>query len=141
MSQAVGDAHTLILIDGTWAQAKKIVKTTPWLSVLCTPVQFRDGGSSTYTIRREPMPHCLSTLESIAYSLEVLEATDQARAAAVSLRKAFAAMVRHQVRSADEVGNVRFVKRPPKGQQHSQAQSRQQQPSQGRGGGSKYRSM
>lgn len=37
----------------------------------CRAVQFRSAGVSSYGFRREPSKECLSTLESIAYTLEV----------------------------------------------------------------------
>lgn len=38
---------------------------------LCRAVKFRSAGSSGYGFRREPSKECLSTLESVAYTLEV----------------------------------------------------------------------
>jgi DTW domain-containing protein YfiP len=53
------EPYTIILIDGTWSQAKQMMHNIDWLHTHCKPVKFRSGGSSSYTIRREPMPHCL----------------------------------------------------------------------------------
>lgn len=39
--------------------------------VLCRAVKFRCAGVSGYGFRREPAKECLSTLESVAYTLEV----------------------------------------------------------------------
>eukprot|EP00953_Heterococcus_sp_UTEX-ZZ885_P017554 9821-Heterococcus_DN1.PRE.2 len=64
-SNAVGVAtvqqepYIIIIIDGTWSQAKQMIHNIDWLHTHCKPVKFRSGGSSSYTIRREPMPHCL----------------------------------------------------------------------------------
>lgn len=41
---------------------------------LCRAVKFRSAGSSGYGFRREPSKECLSTLESVAYTLEVCNA-------------------------------------------------------------------
>lgn len=38
---------------------------------LCRAVKFRCAGVSGYGFRREPAKECLSTLESVAYTLEV----------------------------------------------------------------------
>ena len=38
---------------------------------LCRTVKFRSAGVSSYGFRREPTKECLSTLESVAYTLEV----------------------------------------------------------------------
>lgn len=38
---------------------------------VCRPVKFRSAGISGYGFRREPTKECISTLESVAYTLEV----------------------------------------------------------------------
>eukprot|EP00752_Nemacystus_decipiens_P012633 g11189.t1 len=79
---------------------------------VCRAVKFRSAGVSSYGFRREPTKECLSTLESVAYTLEVLEGTPEGAAAAAHLRKAFAAMVAMQLKAADEAGGrPRFVDR------------------------------
>ncbi|CAM9572980.1 unnamed protein product [Ectocarpus sp. 12 AP-2014] len=79
---------------------------------LCRAVKFRCAGVSGYGFRREPAKECLSTLESVAYTLEVLEGTPQGLAAAAYLRKAFKAMVSMQLSRADAGGRrPRFVNR------------------------------
>ena len=76
---------TLILIDGTWAEAKRILRKSPEILEACQMVQFafddnddeisNNGGSrSIYNaMRREPEDHCLSTLEACGQAIEVLE--------------------------------------------------------------------
>lgn len=97
----------VVIIDGTWSQAKQILSRYPSLSprrpsgmgpgtrgvrspiefsaeperdiveeevaqeALCRAVMFRSAGPSGYGFRREPSRECISTLESVAYSLEV----------------------------------------------------------------------
>lgn len=113
----------VVLIDGTWTQAKQIlgrypcltdkfVVRKPWLlpkgenlgsscaegtsgpgadlqvaardgfssdkfaekgdaECFCRAVKFRSAGSSGYGFRKEPSEECISTLESVAYTLEV----------------------------------------------------------------------
>ncbi|CAM9948217.1 unnamed protein product [Ectocarpus sp. 4 AP-2014] len=79
---------------------------------LCRAVKFRCAGVSGYGFRREPAKEYLSTLESVAYTLEVLEGTPQGLAAAAYLRKAFKAMVSMQLSRADAGGRrPRFVNR------------------------------
>lgn len=105
----------VVVIDGTWSQAKQILSRYPFLNsrkpsvagpggrgyrtplpggnstagggeegqgeeggidsetegALCRAVKFRSAGSSGYGFRREPSKECISTLESVAYTLEV----------------------------------------------------------------------
>jgi len=62
----------LVIIDGTWHQAKTIVRDVPQLQALRC---FRLAPSSPgqYRIRREPDAHSLSTLEATVAALRSLE--------------------------------------------------------------------
>ncbi|PCJ56227.1 MAG: hypothetical protein COA79_19430 [Planctomycetota bacterium] len=62
----------LIVIDGTWTQAKQIVKLNPWLKDLPT-IQLDLPMISQYKIRTQPFAMCLSTVEAITYCLEQME--------------------------------------------------------------------
>jgi DTW domain-containing protein YfiP len=65
--------HTLVVVDGTWSNAKKIVQRSALLRSL-PRVAFHPDFTSNYRIRREPAEHCLSTIEATAHALERLEA-------------------------------------------------------------------
>jgi len=62
----------LVVIDGTWPQAKSLYRRCAWLRELpryaLTPRQL-----SRYRLRREPAPHCVSTIEAIVEALRRLE--------------------------------------------------------------------
>jgi DTW domain-containing protein YfiP len=64
---------TLVVVDGTWAQAKKLVKTNRRLASM-PRVSFVPPAPSEYRIRREPKETYLSTLESLVLVLGALEA-------------------------------------------------------------------
>lgn len=70
-----GDDTLLILIDGTWTEAKRIARSSPELFTACQQVQFSGEAESCIydTIRKEPASHCLSTLEACVKALAILE--------------------------------------------------------------------
>lgn len=62
----------LIIIDGTWPQAKTIVRDTPQLQALpCYRLAPTTPGQ--YRIRREPNAQSLSTLEATVAAMQALE--------------------------------------------------------------------
>mmetsp|Transcript_33335 Transcript_33335/g.49690 ORF Transcript_33335/g.49690 Transcript_33335/m.49690 type:complete len:473 (-) Transcript_33335:18-1436(-) len=69
------DEYLLIIVDGTWTQAKRMVRNSPILFERCQPVQFMSTSDrSIYdSIRKQPESFCLSTLESCARTLKLLE--------------------------------------------------------------------
>ncbi len=106
---------TLVVLDGTWWQAHKLLKANPALAALprlrLTPLQ-----PSLYAeVRREPADHCVATIEAIAHVLGHLEG-DPARFG--DLLRPFAAMVERQRYFATEVAAGRprrqLAKRKPR---------------------------
>ncbi len=75
----------IIFLDGTWAQAKTLWWRNAWLlklpRVILAPVKASEYGK----LRREPKKECLSTLESVALSLDFFGE----KAAADELRSLF----------------------------------------------------
>ena len=67
--------YLLIIVDGTWTQAKRMVRNSPVLMQKCSPIQFTgtDDVSIYDSIRKQPETHCLSTLESCVRTLQLLE--------------------------------------------------------------------
>ena len=63
---------TLVVVDGTWSQAKKMARDNPILANL-PRLTFQPERPSDYRIRREPKPHCVSTIEALMYVLGILE--------------------------------------------------------------------
>ncbi|KAG1970090.1 DTW domain-containing protein [Pimephales promelas] len=64
--------HSVILIDGTWSQAKDMFLRNPLLQ-LPRQVQLRSAPSSQYVIRTQPNNMCVSTLECAAVALAIME--------------------------------------------------------------------
>jgi DTW domain-containing protein len=99
---------TLVVLDGTWWQSRKLLKTNPALASL-PRYAFEPPEPSRYRIRREPEAHCVSTIEAIAHALAHLEGeTTGIRA----LLKPFDAMVEHQLRFIRAGAEPRHVSRP-----------------------------
>lgn len=63
---------TLVVVDGTWPHARRIVGTTPALRSL-PRVTLPPGERSRYRIRRQPRREFLSTIEAAVRALGVLE--------------------------------------------------------------------
>ena len=63
---------TLVVLDGTWSQARKLLTLNPALAAL-PRLAFLPRRPSIYEIRRQPAEFCLSTIEALAEVLERLE--------------------------------------------------------------------
>ena len=66
---------TLIILDGTWDEAKKIYTRSSVLQSL-PALHLELEQKSEYIIRTQPSEKCLSTIETIAHSLAILENDD-----------------------------------------------------------------
>jgi DTW domain-containing protein YfiP len=87
---------TLVVIDGTWHQARALIRKNPRIAAL-PRYAFQPPAPSQYRIRKEPTPECVSTIEALAYALPLLEG-DAARF--LALLEPFRAMVDFQVEHA-----------------------------------------
>lgn len=84
---------TLVVVDGTWWQARKLVRTNPVLAAL-PRVAFTPPEPSDYRIRKEPDLAYVSTIEALAYVLGALEGDPERFRA---LLRPFRAMVDAQI--------------------------------------------
>ena len=64
--------RAVIIVDGTWSQARKVVKHNPFLQAL-PRLAFRPDKPSNYRIRAEPSDDCVSTIEAVVHLLGALE--------------------------------------------------------------------
>ena len=63
---------TLVVVDGTWSQAKSVVRDNPCLQDL-PRYAFASPEPSQYRIRKEPKVEYVSTIEALMHVLGVLE--------------------------------------------------------------------
>jgi DTW domain-containing protein YfiP len=103
---------TLIVVDGTWWQAKKLVRENPEIARL-PRYSFIPRAPSQYRIRKEPDEAYVSTIEALAHVLGVLE-DDPARFQALlsPFRAMIDAQIDHQVRWANSRPRHNKAKRP-----------------------------
>ena len=85
--------RTLVVVDGTWSNAKKVVEKCPLLSKL-PRLKFFPDQPGNYRIRKEPEAHCLATIEATAFVLGRLE---KSPARFTPILSAFDAMVEKQL--------------------------------------------
>jgi len=64
--------RTLFVVDGTWSQARKVVRENPALGRL-PRIGVVPEVAGRYRIRREPAEHCMSTVEAVSVVLGAIE--------------------------------------------------------------------
>lgn len=84
---------TLVVVDGTWWQAKKLLRENPALAKL-PRYSFTPPRPSEYRIRKEPNEAYVSTIEALVHVLGVLEGDPQRF---LALLAPFRAMVDAQI--------------------------------------------
>lgn len=99
---------TLVVLDGTWAHAKKLYRDNPWLQRL-RHVRLHPEAPSRYRIRREPRADYVSTIEAIVQALTIVE---PATPRLGRLIDAFDAMIDQQVDHLAAVPRNGRAKRP-----------------------------
>jgi DTW domain-containing protein len=62
----------IFVIDGTWSRAKKMMKLSKNINKL-PRISFTPVKKSGYSIRVEPQPQCLSTIEAIHRIIDVMD--------------------------------------------------------------------
>ncbi|MFO0611983.1 MAG: tRNA-uridine aminocarboxypropyltransferase [Polyangiaceae bacterium] len=102
---------TLVVVDGTWPLAKKLVRLNPRVAALpqyaLTPTRPSD-----YRIRKEPRATCVSTIEAVIEALAILDgAPDKFDA----MREPFRRMIDTQIAfAAGRTGAGRHLPKGPK---------------------------
>jgi len=65
---------TIFVIDGTWLTAKKMIKHSHNINQL-PRIAFTPVRPSTFRVRKQPHENCLSTIEAIHHTIELLGPT------------------------------------------------------------------
>lgn len=71
-----GVIERLVVLDGTWRKARKLMYLNPALQAL-PALKLPEGCLSRYRLRKAPMAGALSTLEAIVMTLNELEGTER----------------------------------------------------------------
>ncbi|MGY4534762.1 DTW domain-containing protein YfiP [Pseudomonas sp. TE3786] len=87
----------LVVPDGTWRKASKLLHVNPLLAAL-PRVSLPAGGRSRYRLRKAPMEGALSTIEAIVQALEIVEAPS----AFGELLRPFEALIEGQIEAMGE---------------------------------------
>jgi DTW domain-containing protein YfiP len=94
---ATGEPLLLVVPDGTWRKARKMLHLNPLLAAL-PRVTLAEGGVSRYRLRKAPGPGALSTVEAIVQGLETLEVPTSF----APLLKPFEALIEGQIAAMGE---------------------------------------
>jgi DTW domain-containing protein YfiP len=92
---AADPPSTLVVIDGTWWQAKRVLERSPRLAAL-PRVSLAPSAPSNYRIRKAPSDLHLSTVEAVATTLGILEGAPEKFA---EMLAPFELMVERQLKS------------------------------------------
>ncbi|MGH8436881.1 MAG: tRNA-uridine aminocarboxypropyltransferase [Pseudomonas sp.] len=87
----------LVVPDGTWRKANKLLHLNPALAAL-PRVMLPAGSVSRYRLRKAPMAGALSTLEAIVQALEIIEAP----ASFADLLRPFEVLIEGQIEAMGE---------------------------------------
>lgn len=68
-----GKIPLVFVIDGTWNTARTLLNKSPEVKAL-PRLSFAGGYSSRFAIKRQPKPHCVSTIEAIYHLCREAEA-------------------------------------------------------------------
>ena len=92
-------AQMIVLIDGTWRQARNILRHSPQLLSHAIQVSLTTPTTSLIEpLRREPAEHCISTAEACAAALRHVEGGGMGERAAHHLEEALRRMVAQELR-------------------------------------------
>lgn len=101
--QSINPDCILLLLDGTWRKAFKMLQLNPWLAEY-PAVHLAEGYESRYRIRKSSRSDSLSTLEACAYMLSDLDPTLDVQ----PLMMAFDTMVELRIKAMPSTVQARY---------------------------------
>jgi DTW domain-containing protein YfiP len=88
--EAAKNIEGVVVLDGTWSQAKSLWWRNAWLLKLRRAILTPQHKSLYRELRKEPRKECLSTIESVA---EILEALGEKKEISEHLRELFSSLL------------------------------------------------
>jgi len=107
----MGDSPNIIILDGTWFCARKMLKLSKNLQKL-KRVSFDNNIKSKFIIKQQPEPLCLSTIESVYTVLNLLKEGDFEQCDTKGFLIPFEKMIEHQVECFLSPNNKNFPSNP-----------------------------
>jgi DTW domain-containing protein YfiP len=86
----------VFVLDGTWKSVRKMLRLSQNLASL-PMICFEPPSPSSYRIRREPKPHCYSTIEAIHHVLDLFAPRGSSRPAHDNLLTVFRSVIERQL--------------------------------------------
>ncbi len=104
----MGDNPHIFILDGTWPCARKMLKLSKNLQKL-KRVSFDNKIKSKFTIKQQPAPLCLSTIESVYTVLNLLNQSNLEQCDTKSFLLPFEKMIAHQIECMLDTNNKELV--------------------------------
>ena len=102
--EAVGNKKILaIIIDSTWFCSKKMLKLSK--NIMALPkLSFSGDYRSIFTFKKEPLPQCISTIETCYYLIKEMQASSiiSEKIEPESLMDAFKKMIKFQLQKEND---------------------------------------
>ncbi|MGH7855579.1 MAG: tRNA-uridine aminocarboxypropyltransferase [Candidatus Binatia bacterium] len=91
-----GRRLVVFVLDGTWKSVRKMLRVSQNVARL-PMICFEPPSPSSYRIRREPKPHCYSTIEAIHHVLDLFAPCGSSRPAHDNLLAVFRTVIDRQL--------------------------------------------
>ncbi|CAL2077022.1 conserved protein of unknown function [Tenacibaculum dicentrarchi] len=104
----MGDNPHIFILDGTWPCARKMLKLSKNLQKL-KRVSFDNKIKSKFTIKQQPAPLCLSTIESVYTVLNLLNQSNLEQCNTKDFLIPFEKMIDHQIKCMVDTNNKELI--------------------------------